>query len=98
MDPVQQQEQLRDRKKGANIGVRGILTRGVPKTATGNMRNRPCPCGKKAKYKNCCLGLDEGWQHTNDGKLERPTFAFAPPKISRFDLGSIIGGKHDKTV
>jgi hypothetical protein len=23
-------------------------------------RNDPCPCGSKAKYKNCCLRLDEG--------------------------------------
>ena len=23
-------------------------------------RNEPCPCGSKAKYKHCCLRLDEG--------------------------------------
>lgn len=91
---MEEPTQIHERKKGAHITSRGILTRGEPKTGSGNMRNRPCPCGKPAKYKNCCLGLDEGWQHTNDGKLERPQFDWSPQiKIPSFNLGSVIGGK-----
>lgn len=97
MEPTKSnQGQLTQRKETANIGKRGYLTRGIPKTGTGPKRNDKCPCNSGLKYKKCCLGLDEGWMHEEENGKRLLTKRMAAPLPIRpqagFDLGETIRG------
>ncbi|MEQ8966582.1 MAG: UPF0149 family protein [Azospirillaceae bacterium] len=47
-------------RDGDGVGAAGAA--GAPKRRSGRKigRNEPCPCGSGRKYKNCCLGKDQG--------------------------------------
>lgn len=51
----------------------------------GNLRNKTCPCGKKKKYKNCCLPSAEvPYEHIEFAKNLERSIAVNKPKICFF--------------
>jgi len=61
----------------------------------GTLRNRPCKCGSKLKYKKCCLLKEQGYNKDADGFFKRG-MRFLNGPVPSFDLGEVIKGDIQK--
>lgn len=59
-------------------------------------RNEPCPCGSGAKYKKCCLGIEEALENRQRQKIVRGAVVLVVATALTFFLagpgvGSAVG-------